>query len=363
MHAALSISMISLLAFGVGFATQRGSVCGLLAARQIVETGRATRLLAFVTASLWALVIVVPLSWVTRGSFVLSPSYDAAAVAVIGGALYGLGTSLNGACMFGTLSRIASGNLSFIAALPGIALGARVGTTIASPYLAFTLRSPLREPSLGGFALLLLAAGLVGLTAAGIIRTHRRAGLHVGQVLRAARWRTSVAMTIIGVLGGLLFATGAPWSYSTLLRVLGNLTEHQEATLATATIVGPLGALAGALAAAALGGRFALRAPSGVQLGRSLIGGGIMGFAIILIPGGNATLLLSALPSLARHGALAYLSMLSVQVSLAMVAKQWKQHNLPPRLRDHQNAPLKRAAQRSSHYHVGMQKNSNAAAH
>jgi uncharacterized membrane protein YedE/YeeE len=324
MHAALSISMISLLAFGVGFATQRGSVCGLLAARQIVETGRATRLLAFVTASLWALVIVVPLSWVTRGSFVLSPSYDAAAIAVIGGALYGLGTSLNGACMFGTLSRIASGNLSFIAALPGIALGARAGTTIASPYLAFTLRSPLREPSLGGFALLLLAAGLVGLTAAGIIRTHRRAGLHVGQVLRAARWRTSVAMTIIGVLGGLLFATGAPWSYSTLLR----LREHQEATLATATIVGPLGALAGALAATALGGRFALHTPSGLQLGRSLIGGGIMGFAIILVPGGNATLLLSALPSLARHGALAYLSMLSVQVSLAMVAKQWKQHNL-----------------------------------
>src|SRR4029078_2261732 len=89
MHAALSILMISWLAFGVGFATQRGSVCGLLAARQIVETGRATRLLAFVTASLWALVIVVPLSGVARGSFVLSPSCDAAAVAVIGGALYG----------------------------------------------------------------------------------------------------------------------------------------------------------------------------------------------------------------------------------------------------------------------------------
>ena len=50
--------------------------------------------------------------------------------------------------------------------------------------------------------------------------------------------------------------------------------------------------------------------------------------SIILVPGGNATLLLSALPSLARHGALAYLSMLGVQVSLAMVAKQWKQHNL-----------------------------------
>jgi hypothetical protein len=49
-----------------------------------------------------------------------------------------------------------------------------------------------------------------------------------------------------------------------------------------------------------------------------------------------------------------------VQVSLAMVAKQWKQHNLPPRLRDHQNAPLKRAAQRSSHYHVGRESDSAA---
>src|SRR4029079_13868390 len=117
MHAALSISMISLLAFGVGFATQRGSVCGLLAARQIIETGRATRLLAFVTASLWALVIVVSLRWVTRGSCVLrgvtrvslllSPSYGESAIAVIGWSLYGLCTSLNGACMFGTLSRIA----------------------------------------------------------------------------------------------------------------------------------------------------------------------------------------------------------------------------------------------------------------
>jgi hypothetical protein len=38
--------------------------------------------------------------------------------------------------------------------------------------------------------------------------------------------------------------------------------------------------------------------------------------------------LLSALPSLARHGAVAYLSMLGVQVSLAMIAKQWKQRNL-----------------------------------
>ena len=92
-----------------------------------------------------------------------------------------------------------------------------------------------------------------------------------------------------------------------------------------------------------------------------------MGFAIILIPGGNDTLLLHALPSLSRHGAVAYLSMLGVQVTLAMIAKQWKQRQIAYRGRSSEiirrNAPLKRAAQNSSHYHVGRQKNSNAAAH
>ena len=61
MHSALNIVPIVLLAFGVGFATQRGSICGLLAARQFAETGRTSRLAAFVTASLWALVLTVPL--------------------------------------------------------------------------------------------------------------------------------------------------------------------------------------------------------------------------------------------------------------------------------------------------------------
>jgi hypothetical protein len=143
----------------------------------------------------------------------------------------------------------------------------------------------------------------------------------------AAPWRTAVAMMIIGILGGLLFATGAPWSYPTLLRQVGNLTWSHEATFAPTTIVGPLAIFAGAITAAALGGRFVLPTVSRVQLGRSLAGGATMGFATILIPGGNDSLLLSALPSLAMHGALAYVTMLAVQISLSVVAKRWKDRN------------------------------------
>ena len=81
---ALHILIIALLAFAVGFATQRGSICSILAARQIVETGKATRLVAFVTATLWALVVVVPLSWFNMDLFFLRPSYDISAAAVLG---------------------------------------------------------------------------------------------------------------------------------------------------------------------------------------------------------------------------------------------------------------------------------------
>jgi len=60
------------------------------------------------------------LGWFNRDSFFLSPSYDVSVAAVLGGAFYGLGTFINGGCMFGTVSRIASGKLSFLTALPGM---------------------------------------------------------------------------------------------------------------------------------------------------------------------------------------------------------------------------------------------------
>ena len=46
------------------------------------------------------------------------------------------------------------------------------------------------------------------------------------------------------------------------------------------------------------------------------------------MPGGNDTLLLSALPSLAMHAAVAYLAMLGVQTCLSILAKRWKDRQL-----------------------------------
>jgi sulfur transporter len=325
MNPLLLYPLVAGCAFGVGFASQRGSVCGVLAARQIVETGRATRLVAFITASFWALVAVIPFSWWAPDLFALSVSYDGLGAPLIGGALYGLGTMINGACVFGTASRALSGNISFFAALPGIAFGAGIiGSTSLLPRQINHMASPLHEPNIGALVLLLSAAAATVVTLFGIVRSHRVAGLRFYHVLRAARWRTSFAMMVIGTLGGVAFSVGGPWSYPSLLRQAGNLLFGRAAVFPPATIIGPLALLAGGSIAALAGGRFVFQSLNWLQVTRSFLGGLIMGLAATMIPGGNDVLLLSALPSLALQGAVAYPAMLLVQIILSMIRKQWK---------------------------------------
>ena len=261
MNSALAVLIIVPLAFGVGFATQRGNICSILAADKLLKRAGGTRLVAFLTSSLWALVVLVPLCWLTKGAVGLSPTYEGLRLALLGGALYGLGTFINDACGFGTAARIVSGKLSFLAALPGMALGAGLGVWTGLPALRLVrASSPLSEPGFVGLAVLLVAAALVGLAVLSTLRSHHQAGLGLGQVLRAARWRTAFAMMILGVLGGLLFATGEPWSYPTLLRQFGGLAFGQKANFTITTIAGPLALLGGGIFGAMLGGRFAFQA-------------------------------------------------------------------------------------------------------
>jgi hypothetical protein len=131
-------------------------------------------------------------------------------------------------------------------------------------------------------------------------------------------------MMIIGILGGVLFAGGGPWSYPTFLRQVGNLAFGRPTSFAVVTIIGPLALVAGGAFSAFKGGRFAKLPLSSIQLWRSLFGGVIMGLAATIVPGGNDVLLLSGLPSLSFHAALAYPAMVATQIALLMAAKQWR---------------------------------------
>ena len=314
-------ALVLVMATAIGFATQRGNVCSVLAARQIAELGETSRLRSFVLASLWAMTVVTALAWAT-GRVAPAHTFTLDGLTVLGAAGYGAGTMLNGACIFGTAARVLSGNLSFLATLAGIAIGGALGTILELRRLRSPIdASPLAEPTLAGAALIMTAACICVAAVWQFWSAQRRAGKRPGQWFAAARWETAVALPVIGVLGGLLLASNQPWNYPVLLRSLGALAAGVPFDVSAITVLGPLAFTIGGIAAARLGGRAAWQRPELLQVLRSLAGGTLMGLAGFLIPGGNDALLLSGLPSLSLHALAAYIIMLAVQIGLALAQK------------------------------------------
>ena len=120
----------------------------------------------------------------------------------------------------------------------------------------------------------------------------------------AAGWLALLA----GGLAGLVYARHPGWSYGTVIETLaqGRLDLMDWSANLAALLL-----FAGALAGAWLAGRFQLQRPSWRRALRCAAGGLVMGFGAALVPGGNDTLLLWAIPGLTIYGALAYLVMLA----------------------------------------------------
>lgn len=308
----------------IGFATQRGNVCSVLAARQIAETGATSRLRSFLLASLWSLVVVTLLAW-TTSIIHLPRTFPFDWLALTGAAAYGVGTMINGACVFGTAARVLSGNLSYLATLVGIVLAGAIG----AHYNLRTLRMPsgssvLSTPNDWGTLIVVVAASICLIAFARFWMKQARAGRRLPGVIAASRWSTSLAMPVIGVVGGLLLASGLSWNYPVLLRSVGSALVGADAALAPITWLGPVAFVIGGVAAAMSGGRARLRRPQSLQVVRSLFGGGIMGIAGFLIPGGNDVLLLAGVPSLSVHALVAYGTMLIVQIGIAVLVTKRK---------------------------------------
>ena len=62
-------------------------------------------------SSAFAVLIIRPLAFGVGFAIGLSPTYEDLGLSVSGGALYGLGTFINGACGFGTAARVFSGTM------------------------------------------------------------------------------------------------------------------------------------------------------------------------------------------------------------------------------------------------------------
>ena len=105
----VAVTVAVLCAGLMGYAIQRGATCTVAAVDELLNKRKANRLIAMGEASLW-----VAGGLALANLFGMLPTMPAAypvgAWVFIGAALLGFGAWLNGACVFGAIARLGSGD-------------------------------------------------------------------------------------------------------------------------------------------------------------------------------------------------------------------------------------------------------------
>ena len=311
----ISIGSALLSAFAValmGFAIQRGGTCMVAAVDELVSQRRAHRLAAMMEASLWV-VGGLALAQLAHWEGSMPAGRDVTIWTVVGGALLGVGAWVNGACVFGAIARLGSGQWAQAFTPVGFFCGCLsvmvLRHTHTEPSTMPTGLAPLwmaeiwLAPAFVLYALWRLAPGfMTGLRDPGEARRWA-----------ARAWAPHAATIVIGITFVLTLLLAGPWAYTD---ALARSAQHwrdgmqsgtaQELTLPL-TLFGALclGALTGGWTA----GRWRPTAPTPLALMRAFAGGVLMGWGSLLIPGSNDGLILIGIPLLMPYAWLAFASM------------------------------------------------------
>jgi uncharacterized protein len=314
MHATVLLLIPALLAFLVGACIQRAGICAVRATEQLVYYRRTSRMRAFFSTAAWSGLVILPLTWLLPERAMLAEAAPVTWTVLAGGALFGVGAAVNGGCALGTVAKLTCGRTEYLFTLGGIILGA-IAALRLGVHSEATMPSIVAQPSWLGWAAW-LAFVVVALP---VVR-------HLARVLRSQRLRltTVASFAILGVCGGMLHVTAGGWAYTALLAGLAERAiGAASASPYTVGLVCTLALFAGGSWAAVWLGRFAPVRPSARRCVPKLAGGAIMGFAAMMIPGGNDVLLLSGLPSLNGNAWAAYAAMMGSLGVVMLLHRAW----------------------------------------
>lgn len=313
--------LASLLAFVAGFALSRGGICAVAAVRQVVEERRWRLFLSFLECAAWALLALIGANALGVMAIDNWPAHVSFLAALVGGALFGIGALINGACAFGSAGRLAAGELSFLAIPFGFFLGVFLAHRLGADAGAVTMATF----AITGAALALLTGALVLFALwrvwTGFRDTPNRSS--AATTLAGPTWPPSLAMAVIALSNvGLLLIVFA-WPYTSLLTDIG-LGHSKQTALRTALV---LVFLSGAFLGAITAGRFKLRAGVLREWIARFAGGALMGLGAALIPGGNDALVLMGLPLLQPEALGAYAAMVIVIAGGFAVQRVWNRQS------------------------------------
>lgn len=289
----------------MGYAVQRGATCTVAAVDEWLSKGSLRRLASMGEASLWVaggLVVAEALHLLPA----MPAGYAAGGWTIFGGVLLGLGAWVNGACVFGAIARLGSGEWAY-AATP---VGYYLGCLAVQQWIA-----PAPPPRLAEASLLFatprvsaVLAVLFVLYAAWRVLPPLLRGTGAGGArlalghLRAKVWQPHAATSVIGITFFFTLLAAGAWAYTDLLAELarGTVRDLEVRTLLFAAL------LAGAAWGGYTAGRWRPTAPTARQVLLCLAGGALMGCGTLLIPGSNDGLILVGMPLLRPYAWLAF---------------------------------------------------------
>ncbi|MFM9853136.1 MAG: YeeE/YedE thiosulfate transporter family protein [Sphingomonadaceae bacterium] len=271
----------------MGYAIQRGATCTVAAVGEIVREGTTKRLVALAETSLWVaggLLTARALGFLAAvpGGFALS------GWTVLGAALLGIGAYVNKACVFGAIAKLGSGQWAYVLTPLGFFIGAASAPLLFSQMTPATLDT---IPTSSSLPLWLAPAFLVFALwrIINIARTDRPRGKGWQRI-----WAPHEATIVIGVAFVIMFIAVGAWSYMDMLvHIVHGMSDNLfwQGLLFCALLMG-------AIIGGWTGGVLSWQNPTLVTLARCLLGGLLMGWGSLLIPGSNDGLILIGLPFL-----------------------------------------------------------------
>lgn len=287
------MALLGALGFVLGFALNRGSICTVIATRELVSEKRPARFIALVECAVWAALVYA----LFKASPTMQQGWSPLGHLVPAAMLFGLGAYLNGACVFGSVGHFGNGEIDFGFAF----LGIFAVVYIESLFALLPHQPPISASLPVGQALLALA--LLAILA-----------LRLSLSLRSESnfMRLTLSMGAIGITFTIL-AVFAP----------GFSITASVGSIVSIPVVGAVISICmfgGSLVSGSfLKRRFTLKWPTINTVVRRTLAGILMGLGALLIPGGNDVLLMIGFPMGAWQAALAYV--LFVATLAALIAK------------------------------------------
>jgi uncharacterized membrane protein YedE/YeeE len=297
---------------GIGFAAHRASLCTVRAVAETMSSGTAWMLASFLKAAAWAAAIAGALLLLYPAAAVPALERTPHALALLGGFVFGMGATVNGGCSLSTLQRLADGDLSMLGTLAAFL----VGVLAANGFGTHLGNGTLRHVSsfwLSGHALalpLLLLLWLWVLTE--IVRLWRSSVVPAGfrDRLFAPAYRLSSGAALLGVAAGLLYSLQGTWSYTSFLRAEAVSWQGTAPAPSALHALLVIAMFVGMLASSRQRRSFAL-SNHWRQWPRRVAGGLLMGIGGALVPGGNDTLILAAVPTASAWALASYFALIA----------------------------------------------------